>query len=175
MGKNWKQVKESIEREIEKVWIEEPDEIKKLRFGIVPTKAGTYGQYFTTLIWGSAEVRCLGYISLYNLIRASEGEAFTLEQCKKLARLFIPTTSNFLGYCALPTVGRLADDLLESLETLQTKDNYRELMMAFWTYVNRMQMWVHHIFPWGLALNFPQRTFEEIKEMSKLAKGKDKE
>ena len=156
MKRYWTDVKEIIECEIREIWTTEPEDIRKLRFRVIPSGAGTGGQAFTTIVWAAAETRCLGYMILYNLVRMAEREEFTLNQCIGAARLFIPCTSEFIEYCALPRMGRLIRNALESLDTLKTKEEFRELMATLWTYTNRMQLWIHHIFPWELAPAFPR-------------------
>lgn len=154
--KSWVKVKDIVEGEIKAVWTTEPEDVKKLRLRIIPSGAGTGGQAFTTMVWAAAETRCLGYMILYNLVRMAECKEFTLDQCIKAAQLFIPCTSEFIEYCALPKMGRLIKDALESLDTLETKEQFRELMASLWTYTNRMQLWLHHIFPWEIASAFPK-------------------
>ena len=48
MAKHWKTLKQEIEAETQRIWLEEPLDLKKLRLGIIDNEAGSYGQYFTT-------------------------------------------------------------------------------------------------------------------------------
>ena len=44
MSKHWKDVKAAIEKDIDRIWFEEPEEVKMSRLGIFPSGAGSHDQ-----------------------------------------------------------------------------------------------------------------------------------
>lgn len=171
--KKWEKVKQLFEKEIEKIWLTEPLEIKKIRWGIMPPKirAGSYDQYFSSLSHLATYIVLLGPHLLYNLLLAADRENITLDVLRDFARIslvegFCPT--RFLADMGLQKIHELSREYLKALNTVKTKDEFKELTGAFFTYANRTHRWVYNIFPWGLGTIFPQRKAEEIIEMAEL-------
>ena len=70
MSKDWKAVKKDIDNELEKIRLEAPTEVRKMMHGIIDSEAGSYGQYFSTIVFVSGEVRALGIYSARFLLHA---------------------------------------------------------------------------------------------------------
>mgnify|MGYP001098679773 FL=1 len=41
MAKHWKQIKDEIEDELDKIWFDEPEEVTMCKMGVFPGNAGT--------------------------------------------------------------------------------------------------------------------------------------
>ncbi len=167
MAKNWKEVLKEIERETDKIWVDEPLEIKKLRLGVIDSGAGTYHQYFSTLVFVDGDIRALGCYCANGLARSADLKSTTLEQLKDQVSIFMPISAKFLGYCGLKSVWDFTQDVMECLPTIQTKDEFRSLLGALAIYFMRLHMWVHNFFPWELGVLFPQKDKNEFSQILK--------
>jgi hypothetical protein len=165
MKKAWKEVLKEVEEETNRIWLEEPLEIKNLRLGIIDTGAGTYNQYFSTLVFVDGDIRALGCYCANGLARSADLESTTLEQLKDQVSIFMPISAKFLGYCGLKTVWRFTQDVIDSLPSIETKDEFRTLLGALAIFLARLHIWVHNFFPWELGILFPMK---EKSELSKL-------
>jgi hypothetical protein len=168
MGKNWKEVLNKIEKETEKIWVEEPLEVKKLRMGIIDSGAGTYNQYFSTFVFVDGDIRALGCYCANGLARSADLKSTTLEQLKDQVSIFMPISAKFLGYCGLKSVWEFTQDVMEYLPMIQTKEEFGTLFGALSVYLMRLHMWVHNFFPWELGVFFPQKDKHELSNVLKM-------
>ena len=169
MGKNWKDAKEEIDRETQRVMFTPPEEVLKIfKYGIVESDAGSYGQYFTALVFIEGDCRALAYYNANNLICVADNEGFDLEQLKFMTRLYLPVSAEFLGYCGLKNIWKFTQGILDALDTLNSKEEFKELVNSFNLYIACVHTWIHHFFPWNVGGLFPKRKPEEIREMMRL-------
>jgi hypothetical protein len=171
MGRTWGEVRDRIQTASRKIWLEEPLELKKLRMGIIDSGAGTYGQYFSTLVFAEGDIRALGAYCAGGLAKCAALESITLQQLKDMVEIFLPVSANFLGYCGMKSVWGFTQDIMEVLPTIETKEQFRELLIAFARYALMLHIWVNNYFPWELGLFFPQRDKEYTKELLRLLQG----
>jgi hypothetical protein len=170
MAMNWKEVVEKIDKETEAIqYTPSEDVLKIFKYNIIESGAGSYDQAFTTMVFTEGDCRALAFYNANNLLVVAEEERFDLDHMKTLARLYIPLGSEFLGYCGLKNVWEFAKDVLAALDTLETKDDYRELLNSYNTYVSVIHGWIHHYFPWNIGELFPQKKKEDILRMAELS------
>jgi hypothetical protein len=168
----WKDVVQKIENETTAIQYTPPTEVLKIfHYGIIDSEAGSYGQYFTTMVFAEGDCRALAFYNANNLLIVAEETRFDLEHLKTLARLYLPLGSEFLGYCGLKKIWEYTQDVLGSLDTLKTIDEYKELINALNTYVAVVHGWIHHYFPWNIGELFPQKKKSDIKRMFELSDG----
>lgn len=166
MSKHWRDVVKKIDKEIDKIAFEPPAEVLKIyKFGIITSGAGTNGQYFTTLVFTEGVCRSLAYDCVNNLVYMAEEESFTLDQLKIMVKQWLTSNAQFLGYCGLKYVWDFALDIFESLETMETKEDFLEVINAYNLYLACMHSWIHHFFPWNIGVLFPLKKPEELREM----------
>ena len=169
---DWKKVRDKINGETEKIQFVPPDEVLKIfHYGIIDSGAGSYGQYFTTMVFAEGDCRALAFYNANNLLIVAEEESFTLDHLKIMARLYLPLGSEFLGYCGLKKIWEYTQDVLGSLDSVKTKEDYKELINALNTYVAVVHGWIHHYFPWNIGEQFPQKKKSDILKMAELSKG----
>ena len=168
---DWKAVRDKINGETERIQFTPPDEVLKIfRYGIIDSQAGSYDQYFTTMIFAEGDCRALAFYNANNLLIVAEEESFTLDHLRIMARLYLPLGSEFLGYCGLKKIWEYTQDVLGALDTLKTKEDCKELINALNTYVAVVHGWIHHYFPWNIGELFPQKKKEEILKMAELSR-----
>jgi hypothetical protein len=161
-------LKREIDEEIQKIWLEEPEEIKRLFRGLIDSGAGSYGQYFTTLVFADGEVRALGYICLTGILQAIDDSDFDMVHIRKLSKMLVPVCGEFLGYAGLPKVWEFCKRFLDLVDRVESRDELRGLVRSLVLYVNRMHGWMHFYFPWGLGTQFRTKTEEDLEELKKL-------
>jgi hypothetical protein len=162
---DWREAKAEIDRQIERVWLSEPEEIQKIRFGVIDSGAGTGQQSFTVLVHLEAYLMLVGADVMYRFLKVSQYQDVELPTLIKMTREFLTGTFNVfefmtdLGLTNMHEVGQMYSD---SMDTLKNKEEYVKLTGAMMTYVVRMHRWIHFIFPWNLGVGFPHRKPEEI-------------
>lgn len=170
LNMDWKEVRNKIEKETEAIQYT-PDEqvLKMFHHGIIESRAGSYGQYFTTLVFAEGDCRALAFYNANNLLLVAEEDHFNLDHLKTMAHIYLPIGSEFLGYCGLKTIWEFAQEVTGALDTLESKEDYKELISAFNNYVAVVHGWIHHYFPWKLGELFPQKKKQEIKRMAEFS------
>lgn len=168
---DWREAKAVIEREIDRVWFNEPEEIQKIRFGVIDSGAGTGEQSFTVLVHLEAYLMLVGADVMYRLLKISKYDDMQLATLNRMTREFLTGTFNVfefmtdLGLTNMHQIGQMYSDALDRLES---KEEFVELTGAMMTYVIRMHRWIHFIFPWNLGVAFPHRKPAEVLAFSKI-------
>ena len=144
-----------IQDETQKVWIHPPQEIDDLHRGLIRSGAGSYSQYFSTLVFLNGETRPLGYCALNGLVRLSQSESFSLQALREMTPNFIRTPAEFLGYVGLDTLWIFTQETLGVLPLLQTKEQFTALIGALALYANVLNTWNLQYFPWHHGAGYP--------------------
>ena len=168
MGKNWKQVAIDIEKETEKIWLNEPLEITRLKMGISEFDAGTDGQIFAVVLNLNGETRAFAVRVCFHLLKKIESPDMALESLKLLARNFLPNNAGTMHFLGLKKIKYFSENVLAVIDQLKTKEEFKELIGALYAYANRMMFWIHEITPHGLGVFYPKwnkRTLEEINKV----------
>lgn len=164
MVRSIQEFKTEIESEIKKIWLEEPVELKKIRLGYIDSRAGSYGQYFSTYVFVDGEIRALGYLCYSTLLKMVDDPKFDLYHLKEVARGLLPVCAEFLGYCGLKKVWEFTKTFLEMIDTIDDRKDFKDLVRSLTLYANRLHGWVHFYFPWGLGVFFPLRSGKDMNE-----------
>jgi hypothetical protein len=175
-GKHWRDAKREIERQIDRVWIEEPAEIQKVQWGIIDSGAGSGSQSFSVLVHLEAYLMLVGADVMYRFLKVSQYPEMDLKTIVKITREFLCGTFNvfeFMTDLGLTNMHEIGQMYADSMDTLETKEEYAELTGAMMTYVIRMHRWVHFIFPWNLGVAFPHRKPAEVAAIAALTSGED--
>jgi Cucumopine synthase C-terminal helical bundle domain len=69
---DWREAKAEIDRQVERVWLSEPEEIQKIRWGIIDSGAGTGQQSFTVLVHLEAYLMLVGADVMYRFLKVSQ-------------------------------------------------------------------------------------------------------
>jgi len=180
MAKNWREVKDAIEKDIDRIWWKEPEEVRMCRLGIFPSGAGTDNQVLGNLFFLVADTQALGWWTIEPAMRSIIADPdISLDQCKKIWKYLNLHMANLMGeadppHCPapwlnLPKLSQFCNDIIDSFETIETKEEFEDLNWSWVNYVNRLNKWFALVFPWHLGRDFPRRTAEDIAEMAKLA------
>ena len=169
MSVPWQEVKAQLEKETDRLSLECPDEIKRFHYGLIThSDAGKYsydqylghfvhlyGFYFTT------SDRILPTIG-----RLAEDPRYSLEVLKDLLRQFTPTEMSYAGQMGLE---QMAKRLLATLDGIETREQFVELLKAWNAYFSRRYWWLHWYFPWGAGPAVCRRVSpDDVREMARL-------
>jgi hypothetical protein len=162
---SWQEAKAEIERQIDRVWLDEPDEIRKIRWGVIDSGAGTGRQSFSLLVHLEAYLMLVGADVMYRFLKVSQYPDMEMPTMVRITREFLTGTFNVfefmtdLGLTNMHAIGQMYSDALDKVES---KQDYVALTGAMMTYVIRMHRWIHFVFPWNLGVAFPHRTAEDL-------------
>lgn len=134
--------------EIEKIWLKPPTELVAIHEGKIKSGAGSYSQYFSTLVFVNGEIRHLGYNALGGLLKVCVNPKVSLPVLKELISPFTRTCAGFLGYCGLESLDKFIEQGIELGQTVKTKTEFMYLIGALTLYTNRLHGWSLHLFPW---------------------------
>lgn len=83
MSKHWKDVKAAIEKDIDRIWFEEPEEVKMSRLGIFPSGAGSHDQVLGNLFFQACDTQAMGWWTVGPAISAAlSDDTFSVEHCQ---------------------------------------------------------------------------------------------
>lgn len=134
--------------EVEKIWLKPPMELVAIHEGNIRSVAGSYNQYFSTMVFVNGEVRHLGYNALGGLLKICSNPKVSVSTLKELVVPFTQTCAGFLGYCGLETLNKFINRGIELTQTVKTKEEFMCLIGALTLYTNRLHGWSLHLFPW---------------------------
>ena len=181
MAKNWHEVKDEIEAEIDRIMFDEPEEVTMSKLGIFPSGAGVNGQVLGNLAflavgdpqalgWGTVQPGMAGLLSDPDI---------TLESCKKTFKYMSRSTAELLGEvdppnCPAPwlncgTLWRFYKDIEASYDSIKTKEEFADLLWSWFNYVNRLSRWFFLVFPWHLGRSHPRIEKEDARKLAKLS------
>jgi len=181
MGKNWRQVKDEIEEEIDRIWWNEPEEVTMSKLGIFPSGAAVGNQIFGTLYWQVADTQGIGWSNAEPLMQqAFLDDSFTLDQCEKMWKFVTLHKVKLAGgqdppFCPAPwfnlfKLKKFGEDIVDSFDSIKTKAEFQDLLWSWFSYVNCLNRWFFLIFPWHLGEFFPLITPEHIERLRKFSK-----
>lgn len=136
------------------IWMEMPDEVKRISKGDVPRGTSVYGQYLTVLLFASSEMRTLSDEILWGLRESARSDDIDLKGLLVVSRQLLVYKMQFLDFVGLTESSALLNVYIKSLETLENKEKFIELTDEMLTYINRAHMWVDLVIPWGVTMGF---------------------
>ncbi len=151
------------------MWLSEPDEIQKIRWGIIDSGAGSGQQSFSVLVHLEAYLMLVGADVVYRFLKVSQYPDMELPTLVKMTREFLAGTFNvfeFMTDLGLINMHEIGQKYSDAMDTLEKNEEYVQLTGAMMTYVVRMHRWIHFIFPWNLGVAFPHRKPEEVAAIS---------
>ena len=135
----------------------EPESIKRLVRGETYAGAGVGEQFFSTLVFALIYTLVLGEHVLYHLLDILDNTEIELKDYKEVVRAFLShgfKASKFLGYVLDPEMEIFGDEIVDHLDEVTNKEDLRNVLGAYFTYLNMMHWWLHVRFPWGLGCAF---------------------
>jgi hypothetical protein len=185
MAKNWLKVKNEIEKEIDKIWWKEPEEVTMSKLGVFPSGAGTEGQVLGNLFFLIADTQGMGWWTTEPAMKAAMTDSlFTLEHLKRMWKYMTVHMAGLMGevdkpkcpapWLNLPKLWRFCQDIVDSFDSIKTKEEFADLIWSWTNYVNRLNKWFFLVFPWHLGKQFPRVEKKYVSELSRFVRTKGK-
>ena len=183
LAKDWRVVKDEIEKDIDRIWWQEPEEVTMSKLGIFPSGAGVDGQVLGNLFFLVADTQGMGWWTAEPAMKqALEDEMFTLEHLKRMWKYIVVHMGKLMGdvdppecpapWLNLPKLTKFCNDIVDSFETIKTREEFADLLWSFFNYVNCLNRWFFLVFPWHLGKMFPLVKREDVQELARLSKVK---
>ena len=154
---NYIEIMKKIKAAREAIWFDKPAEVDRISRGEIARGTSVYNQYFTVLMFAEGEMRTLSDEILWGLRTSSLSNDIDLKGLLVVAKQILTYKMHFLSFVGLDQSSDLLNDYLECLDTLENKEQFRELTDEMIIYVNRAHMWVDMVFPWGVSMGFQKK------------------
>jgi hypothetical protein len=180
MAKDWRKVKDEIEAEIDNIWWDEPEEVTMSKLGVFPSGAGTDDQVLGNLLFLVADTQAMGWWTAEPAMKqALVDPSFTIENCKKMWKYMNVHMAKLMGdtdppgcpapWLNLPKLTKFCNDIVDSFDTVKTKDELADLLWSWFNYVNCLNRWFFLVFPWHLGMMLPRVKPEDIEKLARLS------
>lgn len=166
MSKTWQEVEQIMQDEISRITVSPPDEILKMfKYHIIESGMGQAGQHYNGYPFIHGGMRMLGYYIIPNIYRMADSDLFTMEHMRwHIKKIKIET--EFLGYCGLHTQELFGDYLIELSDQLEDKFIFRDLLGTYALYLEIVNSWIQHFYPWSVGCVNLRKSPEELKELA---------
>lgn len=175
MKRNWIEIKEEIEHELDAIWIDEPIEVKASSRGLFPSEAGSHGMAAGNLVFQIADTYAAGFGSAAKGMEwILEDKSFTLDHVKamfpalyrELAMHMGGHAKNGAAWLNMPKVWRIYQDIIDSMEEIGSKEDFASLIWSWKNYLKRLNMWFCLTFTWEVMGNL--RCSKQVVDYEKL-------
>ena len=169
---DWRTLKDKIAKETERIWLQEPEDLKALRMGALPQRF-TGGQYWTVLDFANGMIRDLSMYTMFPILRSVADPCFTLEQAKVLVKWVHPQITDYLRYSNFLTLDEFDREFISILDTFETKEDFLEFYKVYVQYTNKLAAWTFHYMTWEVSALFPQRerSKEYVDDLARMVNG----
>jgi hypothetical protein len=175
-SRKWLSLKKELQRETKRIFMDCPDEILRYRYGVIThSDAGKHAlnQYFGHWVHAYAHYMLYSGDILDSICRLARDPSFKLEHCKKM---FIdnskPSGEDMLlvAYGGQKSLGLYIEKVISAFDSVDTKEDFIDLIKTFQSYATRLYWWFHWYFPWGIGSSICRRLeAEDIGEIARLA------
>ena len=178
---DWRAVKDVIEADLDRIFWDEPDEVKMCRLGVYPSGASVGGQVLGNSVFLIADTQAMGWKCAAPAVRATlRDPEFSLEQCKRVWRYSTLHIARMLGgeappgcpapWLNVPNLYRFSVLIDESLPTVKAKDELEDLLWSWFNYVDCLNRWFFLVFPWHVGKMFPLVGPRDAEELARFTR-----
>jgi hypothetical protein len=147
--------------------------------GIFPSGASVDGQVLGNLFFLVADTQAAGWWTAEPaMVQAFMDDSFTLDQLKKMWKFMTLHMVKLFGdvdppvcpyaWLNLPKLKQFCEDIIDSFDTIKTKEELQDLLWSWFAYVNCLNRWFFLVFPWHYGAAHPLVTKKDVEELSKL-------
>lgn len=169
----WMEFRDKISAETKRIWLQEPDELKIQRLGLLKNKAGSYGQYFGTWDFANGMMRDLSMYTMYPIFKLYISGKYSLDQMKDMYTQIIPVYTEYLRYSGYPTLSSYCREFRQLMPEIKDEEQFLEIYKALLMYSNKLAAWVYHYAPWEMGVVYRQKSEGWVEEASRLLKVQD--
>ena len=162
MRKEWVTVKESIEKEINAIWKDEPIEVKASSIGLFPSEAGSNGMATGNLFFQISDTYAGGLgCAAKGMEYSLNSESVTLEQAKEMFTVLYSDLAQHMGgrakngasWLNMPKVWQFYQDIVDSFDSIDKKEQLASLFWSWRNYIKRLYAWFVTAFTWEVMGN----------------------
>ncbi|TVR01608.1 MAG: hypothetical protein EA403_10185 [Spirochaetaceae bacterium] len=165
----WKQTAEEIRAAAADIQLKPDDDISRvLRYNMIDSGAGNDGS-LSSWMFACGDVRHVGAYCYYIIWFTQYNQTFSLDQLKDMMRNWTRQAAEFAGYVGFKRLWGFVQQVVKSLESVESKDQIVELANALWTYANNLNAWIYHYMPWGIGALIPRRDADYFREALRVA------
>lgn len=143
------ELKNELNVAIEKITLNEPIDVKRMRKGLMDPPAGSWNQFFTNHLFADGEIRALGYLGMTTIDHCLRNDLFTMEHVRVVANFLLPFGGEFLCYAGLRELWGYLKRFIDLLNECDVKADLCEVCRSLMIYVNYTHAWTHLYAPWG--------------------------
>jgi hypothetical protein len=176
VSKHWTEAKAHIEAELDRIMWEEPVEVKMSRLGVFPGGPGVRHQYLSNLFFQVADTQAMSWWTAEPAMwLALEDPDLPVEACKKFWLYMTVHMAHLMGdvdppkcpapWLNLKSLTDLCDEVVESLDTVKTKEELRDLLWSWFAYMHRLNSWFFLVFPWELGQALPLKSEKDARAL----------
>lgn len=168
---DWRDVVAEIEGNIDRIWLEEPPELRRVLAGVIDSGAGSGKQVFSVAVHLEAYLMIVSQDIVFRFQKCTLHDNINLDQMVTITREFLFGTFHifeFLEDLGLTGMHELGEKYNKALDLVTTKEEYRDLTGSLHTYIIKLHQWIHLMFPWKLGVAFPHRSPEEVKALAEI-------
>lgn len=169
-GKFWREVQADIKKAIKRNSLEEPDNIRLIRLGVIRSGAGTGGSSYPLLVHQKAYLIIDGGGIFFRILQMSTEKNVSLDILKNIKKIFAETFDHvvFFGDLGLETLEKFGSLYMAALETVVTRDEFRQLTALLLLLFNVFYCWINLTFPWQYGEQFTHQILADVADEPKL-------
>ena len=161
MAKQWMEIKNEIEDEIDRIWFKVPEEIEMAMKGCFPSGANVDGSAFGDMYWLTTDTNKIGRHAVEPaMYRLLSDDQVSLEELKHFWKYLTGGTATVLGGVSQPIcpapwlnlggVCRFYHEIADAMDSIKTKDEFREILYSWFNYLTCLNYWARVKFPWEI-------------------------
>lgn len=159
MAMHWKEVKEEIEQELDKIFWDKPVEFQMIEKGYFPSGAGTDGSAVGNMYFMISDTSNIGRHVVEPMMWAAVGdETIDVETIKKMWKYATGGTTQLLGseappncpapWLNQPKMWKFYNDIVDSFPTITTKEEWVDVYFSWAQYLTCLNRWAMICYPW---------------------------
>jgi hypothetical protein len=175
--RDWRTVKAEIEKDLDRIFWDEPVEVEMCRLGVFPSGAEVHGQVLGNLLFLVGDTSAMGWKCAQPTINAAlRDPRFTVDQVEAI--WLAATMPIAVGRRRRPAevpapwlnlpVLRFAKEIEESFSSIKTKEELEDLLWSWFNYINTLNRWFTVAFPFEMGALLPLRSGANIEHLREL-------
>ena len=177
--RDWREVKDEIEVDLDRIFWDEPVEVEMCRLGVFPSGAEVHGQVLGNLLFLVGDTSAMGWKCAQPTVNAALRDSrFTVEQVEAIWLAATMPIAKLVGevdpprcpapWLNLPNVLRFAKEIEGSFPGVQTKEELEDLLWSWFNYINTLNRWFTVAFPFEMGALLPLRSSANIDHLREL-------
>ena len=165
----WQELKAELDAENARLVDEAPEEVvqKSSNFGSKRAVQEPMVRSWEPAFYTLTDVRYLSDY-LYQIVLAGMNPEFTADQLRYLVREMMPGAGAYVGYSGFASLWKRIKGVIDVMDEIEDRDDLLDLLDSLHFFASHLKAYIHHYFPWSIALLYPHRTAEDVQEMVKL-------